>query len=372
MDPQILNAIQALDIAGRKSPGIAKFLTTGEYSALNPNEKQYVDRIIGRTQYAGRPGEFYLAWRQQNQAQAGQQDPNAPDRRTGAPAQGGVPSAPMPGENLKLPTASGPGGQVAPNGVGDMPTPSPAPSTTYAGGDNPFAGTAGMPGQTATPQAVAQATQVARPTTPTLRDVPPSSQFSQNNNGSPFSASQADWLANADNDMLLRFALQNAGFNPDIVTGGSRVAAQKLLPMLAAARSAFGAGEGANGNVGGLPAFLQQFAQGYTQKGNDFYGNARNFAQGVLGSPDFGGFLSGVKDQNEQFQLLQSLTPLLFGGANPMVQQSVGDQIGNLFDKFRYDEFQNGKQSSLVDYLNTRGPQLNPAIQALFGPLMKR
>jgi hypothetical protein len=50
----------------------------------------------------------------------------------------------------------------------------------------------------------------------------------------------------ANNDVLMRFAMQAAGFNPDIMTPASKIAAAKLGAMVQARRAAFGASDPSN------------------------------------------------------------------------------------------------------------------------------
>lgn len=189
-------------------------------------------------------------------------------------------------------------------------------------------------------------------------------------NSGNFGAFQGDYLAQ-DDAMLKRFAMQQAGFNPDIMSRGTKIAQGALSPIMQALRAAYGANDPTK-STQGLPDFLAQAAKGYTDKGNDFYGGLRNYAQGVLGGDQFGGFLGGISDQDEKFQMLQTLVPLLYGGANPMIQQSVGDQLGALFGKFHDDEFYGGKPNTLADFLGRSQSTLSPALQQLFGPLLKK
>ena len=202
-------------------------------------------------------------------------------------------------------------------------------------------------------------------TTPPKTEVPTGAP-----NAGNFGAFQGDYLSR-DDEMLKRFAMQQAGFNPDIMSRGTKIAQGALSPIMQALRAAYGANDPTK-STQGLPDFLAQAAKGYTDKGNDFYGGLRNYAQGVLGGGQFGDFLGGISDQDEKFQMLQTLVPLLYGGANPMIQQSVGDQLGALFGKFHDDEFYGGKPNTLADFLGRSQSTLSPALQQLFGPLLKK
>lgn len=254
------------------------------------------------------------------------------------------------------PAGALPGGPAVPPSV--IPSQSGGPNDP----DNPFRQGPQMP-----------ATNPTRPSASptTLTDVPPSTGPGS---GSKYSPGAAGQLLD-DNDILAQFAMRAAGFDPSVITSGSKSAANRLIPMISAYRNAFGANQGTEGNIEGLPDFLKGVAQQYTTPGASFYGNARKYAQDLLGGSGMGDFLGNVGEQNEQFQFLQSLAPLLMGGANPMVQQSIGDQLEDLFGDYRYDENfgpnqEPGRDRTLRTFLKNRS-DLSPAIRSLFGPLLR-
>ena len=252
--------------------------------------------------------------------------------------------------------------EVTPASVGVVtpPTPSPGGATGPLDPDNPFR----APGM---PPAVNPTRPSASPTTLVEAPPPTGAQVPNTPGGSAF---RGNMLAESD-DQLARFAMMQAGFNPDIITRGSKVAMRNLIPIIEAYRAAFGAGAGQNSNVEGLPDFIAQAAKQYTSGTGGFYGNARKYAESVMGSPDFASFLSKVGDQDEQFGMMQALVPLLYGGSNPMVQQSVADQLKSLFGQFGDDEYNRGTNNTLTEFLTRNRDKLSPALRNLFGPLTR-
>jgi hypothetical protein len=83
--------------------------------------------------------------------------------------------------------------------------------------------------------------QLAAPPTPST---PPAGGAG---NPGGFSDQFGDVLG-SNNDVLMRFAMQAAGFNPDIMTPASKIAAAKLGAMVQARRAAFGASDPSNGH----------------------------------------------------------------------------------------------------------------------------
>lgn len=235
-----------------------------------------------------------------------------------------------------------------------------AGTTPLPAGDR-FANQPGAPGFAGPPTPAAQ-NAVAQATMP-----PPPGGGAGGGGGNPggFNAGVADVLGE-DDDYLLRFALQSAGFNPDIITPASRIAAKYLAPMVTARRSSYGLLDPSGGNKGGLPQDIAAFAKEYTDKGANFYGNAAEYAKQILGGAGFGA-IGGIGDQEKRMGMYQALIPLLYGGANPLVQQSVGDQTKKLFNLYKDQDIMGGpdRKSVFEDYLKTQ--QLSPLLQSIFG-----
>lgn len=184
-----------------------------------------------------------------------------------------------------------------------------------------------------------------------------------------FSAATGKYLTE-DDSALLRFAMQAAGFNPDVLTPATKIAMKALQGMVQARRAAFGAGTPGQ-NVGGLPQDIASFAKEYTTPGVDFYGHARDYAQGLLGSQTFQDFAGNLKDTGDQFGMYQAIAPLLYGGANPMIQQSISDQLqrqqGLYSDQQRDNAGTPAGNMSILDFIRNQ-PNLNPALRSIFGP----
>jgi hypothetical protein len=386
MDPEIQSAITALVVAARggHAPGISAFLTDGSYSALNPNEKVLVDRVIGRTRFAGKPGAFYLAWRQQSQANGAQQREQVPTATMPSPFDNTQPGG-APGVG---PVAGGPPMQFAsspPGPTGDIGS----ETTPQSIGLNPAAATGGprdnqtpdYPGRAPAPAAGGGAPGPRDNQTPDYpgRAPAPSAgapvgapQGSGSSSGSlpgGFSAATGKYLTE-DDSSLLRFAMQAAGFNPDVLTPATKIAMKALQGMVQARRAAFGAGTPGQ-NVGGLPQDIASFAKEYTTPGADFYGHARDYAQGLMGGKDFQSFIGGLADPMDQYNMYKALTPLLYGGSNPMIQQSISDQLqrqqGLYSDQQRDNAGTPAGNMTILDFIRNQ-PNLNPALRSIFGP----
>lgn len=171
-----------------------------------------------------------------------------------------------------------------------------------------------------------------------------------------------------DDDYLLRFAMQSAGFNPDIITPGSRIAAQKLAPMVSARRNVYGLMDPNGGNEGGLPQDIAQFAHDFTDKGTNFYQNAADYGKQILSGAGFAN-IGGVADQEKRMAMYQALIPLLFGGANPLVQQSAGDQTKKLFNLYKDADIRGGDQgkSTIFEDFVKQYAGMNPLLKSIFG-----
>lgn len=190
-------------------------------------------------------------------------------------------------------------------------------------------------------------------------------------NGLPgnFTGAQATSLSQ-DDAMLLDFALRAAGLNPDRMTRFSKIAMNALKPLVQARRAAFGLTNG-QGNLGGLPQDIASFAQGFTQKGNDFFGQAQNYANQVLNSDTFKNGVAGLGDTEQQQALYQGLMPLLFAGANPLVQQSAADTFGRDISQFNRADFNSSGQALpasgvFTDWLRQQ-PNIDPITRRIFG-----
>lgn len=187
-----------------------------------------------------------------------------------------------------------------------------------------------------------------------------------------YSAAQGDVLSQ-DDEQLLRFAMQAAGLNPDRLTRFSKIAGRALAPLIQARRGAFGL-MGGQANVGGLPQDIADFAREYTTGGRDFFGNAQRYAQGVLGSDTFKSAVAGLQQDEQRQAMYQSLMPLLFAGANPLVQQSAADTFNRQTGLFNDADFNRLRDPNapapgggiFTDWLRGQ-PNLDPITRRIFG-----
>lgn len=380
MDPRMQNILLALQVAarGNNAPGIAAFLSSGAYSEMNPNEVALLTRLLRGTPWEGKPGQFYVDWRAAAQQQGNPQAQQQQDQRQGQPVSQQQGPQAMP----DVPTGPGTIGYR-----GNVTGPSAIGATIPSVFDNNRPGGAQGAGPINNGQPVlnipAAATGGVRDTSRLLPgqeyaqrssgvpDAPPTAATDNGgqtggNTGGINSSSFGDVLAGND-DVLMRFALQAAGFNPDIITPATKVAAQKLGALIKARRAAFGTGN-AQQDTSGLGQDIASFAKEYTTPGSNFYQNARNYAQGILSGSDFQNNLNGVADQSSKFGLYQALVPLLYGGSNPLVQQSVSDQLGNVYNKWQMDEALNpAANSDILQYIRSN-PNLSPLLRSIFGP----
>lgn len=189
------------------------------------------------------------------------------------------------------------------------------------------------------------------------------------NNGG-YSGAQGTALGQDDN-MLVRFAMQAAGLNPDRLTHFSKIAGRALQPLVQARRAAFGLlGNGATAD--GLPQDIANFAGEFTRGGANFFGNAQNYAQQVMGGDQFKNAVAGLQDQDQVQALYRSLMPLLYAGANPLVQQSAADTFDRQANQFNDQDFASlggGPKPGggiFMDWLNQQ-QNLDPITRRIFG-----
>lgn len=186
-----------------------------------------------------------------------------------------------------------------------------------------------------------------------------------------YSAAQGNVLGQ-DNSFLQDFAARAAGLNPDKLTRFSKIAIQALAPLVQARRAAFGL-MGGNANEQGLPQDIASFARDFTNGGANFFGNAQNYAQGVMNSDVFKNAVAGLQDQEQVQALYQGLMPLLYAGANPLIQQSAADVFGQTARNFNRQDFASLNGSApkpgngvFMDWLNQQGQQLDPITRRIF------
>ena len=152
-----------------------------------------------------------------------------------------------------------------------------------------------------------------------------------------YTADQAEVLSK-DDAQLIRFAMQQAGLNPDRVTKFSKIAVNALAPLLRARRAAFGIANGQN--KGGLPDDIAQMAAAFTHGGgSNFYTQQQQYGQQVLDSDNYKNAVAGLGDAEQQYAMYQSLMPLTYAGSNPLIQQSAADSADRQYNAFNDQDF---------------------------------
>lgn len=136
-------------------------------------------------------------------------------------------------------------------------------------------------------------------------------------------------------DLRLSVILRQMGFDPTRPGIATRRIAQEVGPYLDAAAQFAGLGPGGDGTFDPTQAgsMLRGVAQSFLTPGQNAYASARQFAQGVLANPNFQSAMSDNQDNVTQ-AMLQNLLPLLYGGANPVVQAAEKARLGRLIDQY--------------------------------------
>lgn len=136
-------------------------------------------------------------------------------------------------------------------------------------------------------------------------------------------------------DLRLSVILRQLGFDPTRPGIATRRIAQEVGPYLDAAAQFAGLGPGGDGTFDPTQAgsMLRGVAQSFLTPGQNAYASARQFAQGVLANPNFQSAMSDNQDNVTQ-AMLQNLLPLLYGGANPVVQAAEKARLGRLIDQY--------------------------------------
>lgn len=340
------------------------FLTSGAY----PTDKAAQARLqkaLSGTEWADKPGVFFIAMQQASKDQSGMT--------------GGVAEMVRQGDTQGLPLLER-ARQAARQAAGQMKGVSAADDNGIGGGGPEGAAAVAAAAQQAK-QAAGVAGQGQQGSSVTPQGPQNGAQQGGSNSTLPGNFTPAQGAAlSTDDDLLLSFALRAAGFNPNAVTGMSKLAARALMPLLQARRSAYGLMGDASGalqNVGGLPQDIASFAKEFTTKGADFYGNAQRYAQGVMGGDTFKNSIAGLGDAQQAGAVYQSLLPLLYAGSNPLVQQSAGDTFRRQMENFGYQDFlgnvgadaNNPNQTGggiLMDWLNKQ-QNIDPVTRRIFG-----
>lgn len=188
------------------------------------------------------------------------------------------------------------------------------------------------------------------PVTPPAGQTPPSGYLGGNaGDVNGLSAANRMGLA-TDPQQAYRYMMQQLGMNPDQVTGFSKFMKQRFAPLLEARVAAAGASDN-SGYMDNVDQIIRDFGSGLTQQspqGTGFFNNLQQIGNQAAQSP----FLSGLNDQDQVQQYLAQIGQLRFAGANPMVQQSMADQMKNAFNQYNDADFYgNGKVDAFKEWL---------------------
>lgn len=168
-----------------------------------------------------------------------------------------------------------------------------------------------------------------------------------------------------NDDQLVRYAMQQAGLNPDRLTKFSRMAGASLVPLLRSLRAAQGI---ANDVPGGLTESVANFAKNYTSGGSTgFFNSARDIARTAMGSENFKNAVAGLQSQEQVAGLYQSLLPLLFAGSNPLIAQSAADTFERTNNQYNDADFANSGVNTPVFLTWLAQQQLDPVARRIFG-----
>lgn len=323
---------------------IVAFMTQGIMPTL-PEAQRVVQDALQGTQFADAPGTFYTALRSvpATDPSGFSPDPRGQASPSQAPLGGGDPGSQVNTTTdpqtivrnaMAAATQGANGGRTTPNpGAGYV-------DEFGAQLTGPGAGTSQRPTEAGIASQVAR--EQARVNTPGLPTA--GGGFSAPLNAGDRDPTQMQGMALArDDDRLIRFALQQAGLNPDRMTSFSRIVGRALVPLLRSARSAFGV-TGSN-TEDQLPDFIRGLSNSLTTKGGNFFGQLQQLGEGAMGSD----YLAGIANPEDQAAFIQSLLPARYAGRNPMIQQSVSDTFDRQLNAFKDQDFYSGGASVPTD-----------------------
>lgn len=179
--------------------------------------------------------------------------------------------------------------------------------------------------------------------------------------------SQFDPSNGVGDDTFMRFMLQEAGMNPDILTESSKAAVRGLMPVAKALRNLYGAGNGGVG--GGITDFLKGFAQQFTSGGDDFFGNVQKYARDLQGNGNFQTAIGNLKSQEAAQQMYGNLLPLLYAGSNPLYGQAASDTFERTVGAYKDADLRSPKPGNTLftTWLDQQAPQMTPFMRGIFG-----
>jgi hypothetical protein len=169
----------------------------------------------------------------------------------------------------------------------------------------------------------------------------------------------------SDPQQAFRYAMQQAGLNPDAPGLLGNFLKKRFQPLLEARMAAAGVGNNSN-YMDTIDSVIRDFGLGLMGKGGgggsmpggDFYGGLAGIANQA--QQQGGDYLNNLSDQSQAMQYLQQLGSLRFAGANPLVAQSAADVMERTRNQYQDTAFQNELAGRNIDpftrYLQSQNP----------------
>jgi hypothetical protein len=169
----------------------------------------------------------------------------------------------------------------------------------------------------------------------------------------------------SDPQQAFRYAMQQAGLNPDAPGLLGNFLKKRFQPLLEARMAAAGVGDSGN-YMDTIDSVIRDFGLslmgqgggGGSMPGGDFYGGLAGIANQA--QQQGGEYLNNLSDQSQAMQYLQQLGSLRFAGANPLVAQSAADVMERTRNQYQDVAFQNELAGRNIDpfttYLKSRNP----------------
>lgn len=150
-----------------------------------------------------------------------------------------------------------------------------------------------------------------------------------------------------DPAMAYRYMMQQMGYNPSAPGLLGNFLKQKFQPLLEARLAASNVGAGDGSYMDTIDQTIRDFGGGAFQKGGNFFGNLANI--GNQAAQQGAGFLNGLQDQEQAQQYLQQLGMLRYAGSNPLIQQSMGDEMRRANEAYQDLAFNNELSGQNID-----------------------
>ena len=127
-----------------------------------------------------------------------------------------------------------------------------------------------------------------------------------------------------DPNQAYRYMMQQLGYNPSAPGLLGNFLKKRFQPLLEARMAASGVTDNSN-YMDTIDQIINEFGGNLFQKGGNFFGNLRDV--GTQAAQGARPYLDSLQDQNQAMQYMNQLGMLRYAGANPLVQQSVADEM---------------------------------------------